>query len=97
MKLSSSALPTGRPTRRQAVSPHAQAAARWNEVFPPRLEIAGSVALVIGGISARTALVDSNGAERGIWDEDAGVVAAIPPDDPTAGESIKASLAGAFR
>jgi len=97
MKSPSSALPTGRPTRPQAVSPHAQAAARWNEVFLPRLEIAGSVAFEIGGISARTILVDSNGTGREIWDENAAIVAALPPDDLAAGESVNASLAGAFR
>ncbi len=86
MKSPSSALPTGRPTRPQAVSPHAQAAARWNEVFLPRLEIAGSVAFKIGVVSARTILADSIGTGQEIWDEDAGVIAALPPDDLAAGE-----------
>jgi hypothetical protein len=41
--------------------------------------------------------VDSNGTGREIWDENAAIVAALPPDDLAAGESVNASLAGAFR
>jgi len=97
MKSPSWALPTGRPTRLQAVSPDAQAAARWNEVFLPRIEIAGSVAFEIGGISARTILADLIGTGQAIWDEDAGVIVALPPDDLAVGERVNASQAGAFR
>jgi hypothetical protein len=41
--------------------------------------------------------VDSNGTGREIWDEDAGVAVALPPDDLAAGERVNASQAGAFR
>ena len=66
-------------------------------MFLPRLEIAGSVAFKIGVIPAQTILADSIGTGEVTWDEDAGVIAALPPDDPTAGDSGDASQPGAFR
>jgi hypothetical protein len=48
-------------------------------------------------ISAQTILADSIGTGQGMRNEDAGVVAAPPPDDLTACDSVNASQAGAFR
>jgi len=48
-------------------------------------------------IPAQTILADLIGTGQAIWDEDAGVIATLPPDDLAAGERVNASLAGAFR
>jgi hypothetical protein len=66
-------------------------------VFLPRFEIAGSVAFKTGVISVQTILEDSIGTGRKIWEEDAGVVTALPPDDFAAGESVNVPQAGEFR
>lgn len=59
--------------------------------------MACGIAFKIEVISPQTILADLIGTGREISGEDAGVAAALPPDDLTAGESVNASRAGAFR